>query len=224
MKNMFGLIAPVFSYAVCGTAAWFCAFPPSLPCLAQEAPGTVPAASAAAPEGRSPGIFDSSSFRSSKGNLPTYIKSEMLTLDSKARIFTYNRNVEVQHEDMVMTCDALQGMYDEHNKIQKMVAQGNVIIEKGETVRASGQRAIYDADAEILTLTESPELQESGSVLTADAIKIFLREDRSSAEGQVRVKVVKKEEAAAKPLGASQPARKAEGKKPKKGGKKKRKD
>jgi len=114
-----------------------------------------------------------------------------------------------------MTCEILQGMYNERNQIEKLVAQNNVIIEKGENIRASGQRAIYDAQSEVLTLTESPEMQESGSILTADAIKIFLREDRSSAEGQVRVKVVKREKStASRPLGAAvQPERKKASKK-----------
>ena len=113
-----------------------------------------------------------------------------------------------------MTCETLQGMYNERTQIEKMVAQGNVVIEKGEGVRASGQRAIYDAKSEVLTLTESPEMQESGSILTADAIKIFLREDRSLAEGQVRVKIVKKDESTTtKPLGALQSGHKKTSKK-----------
>lgn len=122
---------------------------------------------------------------------PTYIKSTSLTLKNTERVFVYSGQVEVKHGGMIMTCSLLEGNYDENNQIQTLTAKENVVITKGDTIRATSGRAFYEASKETLTLTESPELLQKGNVLTADAITIFLEEDRSTASGQVRVKVIK---------------------------------
>lgn len=127
------------------------------------------------------------------GKLPTYVKSDSLILKSAERTFVYSGNVEVRQGDMILTSTTLEGKYAENNQIEQLLAQTNVIVTKGEAIRATGEKAIYDAATATVTLTENPELQQEGSILTADVIKIFLNENRSSAEGSVRVKLVKKE-------------------------------
>ncbi len=131
-------------------------------------------------------------------NLPTYIKSDSLTVKSEERTFVYSGNVEVQQGDMTITSDFLDGFYDENNKIQQLVARANVVIIKGESIRAHGERATYESSTETVVLTENPELQQNGSVLSADLIRIFLKENRSTAEGAVRVKVVDEKKSAGK--------------------------
>lgn len=121
---------------------------------------------------------------------PTFIKSKSLVLHSESRKFEYLGNVEVKQGNMLMTCDTLEGFYDESNQIQKLNAKRNVVITKGEGIRATSEKAVYLREDETLTLTESPELLQEESVLTADVVRIFLKEDRSVAEGQVRVKLV----------------------------------
>ena len=69
------------------------------------------------------------------------------------------------------------------------MAKGDVVISKQE-IKATSQQAIYDATTAIVTLTDNPQLQQQGTVLIADRIKIFLNENRSQAEGSVRVTVV----------------------------------
>jgi len=101
----------------------------------------------------------------------------------------YKGNVEVTQGDMKLTSKALEGSYTEQNQIQKMVARGDVMITK-QDMRATAQLATYDAVSSIVTLTENPELQQKESVLRADRIKIFLNENRSQAEGDVRVTFV----------------------------------
>ncbi|NDC36619.1 MAG: hypothetical protein EBZ48_01050 [Proteobacteria bacterium] len=124
-------------------------------------------------------------------DLPTYIKAEQLTVNNKERIFSYSGGVEVTQGDLVLTAQTLDGSYDEKNQIKELVARQNVVIVKGEGIHASGERAVYDRASEILLLTDNPELNQGGSILTADRIRIFLKENRSIAEGQVRVKVVR---------------------------------
>ncbi len=124
--------------------------------------------------------------------LPTFIKSDSLRLDNDKRYFVYTGNVEVKHGDLTMTSNTLEGYYDQDNKIQKLVAKTGVLILKGDTIRGTCELATYEAASDLLTLTENPELTQEGSVLTGDTIKVFLKENRSEATGQVRVKMLDK--------------------------------
>jgi lipopolysaccharide export system protein LptA len=134
-------------------------------------------------------ILDSKAFDSSFGKLPTYITSDSLTFNAKERIFAYQGNVQVTQGDMRLTSKTLEGTYSEKNELQKLVAKGDVIITK-QDIQATGQIASYDAIASIVTLTDNPQLQQKESILRADKIKIFLNENRSQAEGDVRVTFV----------------------------------
>ena len=124
---------------------------------------------------------------------PTFIKADTLTVKSKDRHFTYVGNVEVDQTDMIMTSDTLDGDYDKNNDITNMIAHSNVTILKGEDIRATGEQAVYNRDLDTMVLTENPEVQQSGSILTGDKVTIFMKENRSLAEGQVRVKMLKTE-------------------------------
>lgn len=133
-------------------------------------------------------------FEANFNEAPTYIKSESLTLLSEKRFLEYTGKVEVLHDGMRLTCDRLEALYTEDNKITKLYAFDNVFITKGENIRARSEKAEYDAATETVILTENPEIQQEGSVLTADLVRIYLEEDRSEAEGEVRVKLINTEE------------------------------
>ena len=134
-------------------------------------------------------LLDSKAFDSSFGKLPTNITSDALTFNAKERIFAYQGNVQVTQGDMRLTSKTLEGTYTDKNELQKLVAKGDVIITK-QDIQATGQIASYDAIASIVTLTDNPQLQQKESILRADKIKIFLNENKSQAEGDVRVTFV----------------------------------
>ena len=121
---------------------------------------------------------------------PLLIKSKSLDLNSKERTFTYRDELEVQKGDLVITADIVIGTYTEKNEIQKIVCQNNVVITRGESLRASSNRAVYFVDRDVIEMTEGPDLIHDGSALSADKITFYVAEDRSEAEGNVRVKVV----------------------------------
>ena len=170
-----------------------------------SSPGKVSGAKAPAekgPEGKKPGEGSGKSGLASlkdalgtKGggskDAPLFIKSETLSLDSKGRIFTYRKNVQVQRDDLLITSDTMEGNYDEGNHIKTLLATGNVVITKGESLKAVSNRAIYYVPEAKIILTEAPELYRNGNALAADKVTIFVNEDRSEAEGNVRVKVLK---------------------------------
>lgn len=124
---------------------------------------------------------------------PLTITADSLLLKSKERVFAYNGNVIVKQGDVTIQCDALEGTYSENNKVQTLTANKNVKIEKGADIRGRSNTAFYNADTQILTLKDNPELDQNGSTLAADVIKVFLNENRSVAEGQVRVKMLPKD-------------------------------
>lgn len=156
------------------------------------APTAAPVAEKQANTEASADLFNNPNFN----NDPTFVKADSLTLKTDQRVFTYAGNVEVKHGDMTLTSESLEGNYDENNKIQRMAARRNVVILKGENMRGTAELATYEAAKDTVVLTGSPELTQNESILSADVITIFLKENRSEASGQVRVKLVSKGTAA----------------------------
>lgn len=134
-------------------------------------------------------LFDQKLQDDSFGKAPTNIKSDSLSVNAKDRVFTYRGNVEVTQGDMTLTAKTIEGLYTEQNQINKLIAKGDVVIVK-QDIKATAQQAIYDAPSAIVTLTDNPQLQQKESIIIADRIKVFLKENRSQAEGAVRVTVV----------------------------------
>ena len=128
----------------------------------------------------------------SLNKVATYITSESLTANHSKRTFSYQRNVVVKHGDITIKCNMLDGSYDENNQILKITALGKVIVTRGEDLRSTSNRADYDAKNETIVLTESPEITQNGSSITANKITIFTANNRSEAEGNVKVKVIEK--------------------------------
>jgi lipopolysaccharide export system protein LptA len=124
------------------------------------------------------------------GKLPTTITAESLTLRTLERTFRYDGNVRVTQGAMQLTSKKIEGNYTEDNQITSIKASGDVVIAK-EDMEASSQEALYDATASIVVLTKNPQLKQGDSILTADSITIYLTENRSAAEGNVRVTFIK---------------------------------
>jgi lipopolysaccharide transport protein LptA len=139
---------------------------------------------------------------SASNNLPILIKSDSLNLDSQGRKFTYRSNVEITKGDLLITADLVNGSYDEGGQIEKIICEKNVVITRGETLRATSNRADYDVKGSKIVLTEGPEINDKGNILDADKVTIFVDEDRSKAEGNVRVKVIRSDSGAV--IGAKQ--------------------
>jgi lipopolysaccharide export system protein LptA len=123
---------------------------------------------------------------------PTYIESDTLTLKSNDRKFYYTGNVKVTQGDMELTSQTLEGSYDENNKIQTLTARKSVVIKKGPSITARGELAVYEAAKNMMTITENPSVEQEGNLLTADVVHIYLKENRSTAEGNVKVKLMNK--------------------------------
>lgn len=135
-----------------------------------------------------------SKIRQGSKNAPLYVKSRSLHLNAKKRVFTYRDNVEIMQEDLFITADVVTGEYDEKNQLETILCKDHVVISQEDSLRATANRAMYDVKNATIVLTEGPEVMHHGNAVTADKITIFVDEDRSEAEGNVQVKVLKTEE------------------------------
>lgn len=122
----------------------------------------------------------------------TIIQADKMLLFAKKRSFTYTGAVQVDHGDMTLTCKKLDGTYTEQNEIDTLVATEDVHIVKGPAIKATGNRAVFQSEQQTLRLTENPQLEQDGSLLSADEVIIYLKEDRSEALGNVRVTIMEK--------------------------------
>lgn len=131
---------------------------------------------------------ESASLKFKKSNEPTYISSANLAVDNIKRIFIYSGNVTIKQAELTMSSATLEGSYDKENQIDVMTAKGDVFI-TSKDITASSQLAVYDAKTSIITLTKNPEVTQHGSTITADLIRIYVDEDRSEADGEVKVRM-----------------------------------
>lgn len=120
---------------------------------------------------------------------PLLIRSETLSADSIKRVFVYKKAVEMTRGDLVVTADVVTGRYNEKNEIETIVCNGNVVITRGEELRASSELANYDVPKGVIELTQNPEVSQNGNILAADKVMVYVNDERSEALGNVHVKV-----------------------------------
>jgi lipopolysaccharide export system protein LptA len=73
----------------------------------------------------------------------------------------------------------------EKNKIEKIVATGNVKYFSGNRKAFAG-KAVYTYNNEVLVLTENnPKVIEDGNSITGEKITVFQKDDRITIEGGV---------------------------------------
>ncbi len=147
--------------------------------------------SVVAKTGKPSSVESAVGLKTGEGNEPIYITSDTLTVESKKRIFTYTGSVKMVQGETNIDADVVVGKYDENNVIQEVICEGNVHMSKGPGMQATSNRAVYKLASRSVVLTEGPEITHQGSTLTADIIRVFMDEDRSEAEGNVKVKVMK---------------------------------
>ncbi len=128
----------------------------------------------------------------SSSEIPTIITAKAMNLNSNTKNFTYTGGVNLVKGDLTMTAEKLSGKYNDEQGIEALTASDRVVITKGSTIRARSNKAVYDKKSETMLLTDNPEVTQEDSILTADTVRIFLRENKSLAEGNVRVKLIPK--------------------------------
>lgn len=122
------------------------------------------------------------------------IHSKTMEMDNSLMFITFLGDVKAIRSDFVIDCDKMLAYYDktsdqqEENggtpNMKKIVAMGNVTINRADGGVATSEMATYFQDEDIMILTGDPTVKRGTDVVNGDRITIFLNEDRVLVEGE----------------------------------------
>ncbi|MGC9021997.1 MAG: lipopolysaccharide transport periplasmic protein LptA [Dissulfurimicrobium sp.] len=128
-----------------------------------------------------------------------HIKSDLMEVMDQKGTAVFTGHVVATKDDMVIDCDKLEVFYSKQEQpskasqegkkaIDKIVATGHVRITKGGKV-ATGEKAVYEKQAEKITLSDSAQVWEGPNRVKGNVITLFLNENRSVVQGGGKEKV-----------------------------------
>ncbi len=127
------------------------------------------------------------------GNVPVVIRSNSLEIDNKKRVVLFTGSVEAQKEDMLIRCQRMFVYYQDKGdekpgegqnfKIDRIVAKGEVRIDRSNGGSATAEEAVYYEAEEKVVLHGKPMVKQGEDTVEGSVITLFLREDRSVVEG-----------------------------------------
>ncbi len=137
---------------------------------------------AASPVGGIDGLLGGFSLGGERG--PVRVDADTMEFDYKAMVLTYRGTVTVVQADMTLRSDVLRIVLDRDKPEEptEVVAEGSVRIDKG-TRQASGGRAVFNAAARTVTLSEKARLRDGPNEVAGERVIVFLAEERSVIEG-----------------------------------------
>jgi lipopolysaccharide export system protein LptA len=127
---------------------------------------------------------------------PTVITSESLTADNKDKTALFTGSVVAKKGDMTLYADRMLVYYIESgggSNIDKIDAQGNVKLIRGDRVVTSGKLMYYAGAEERAVFTENPRAAEGKNVVTGTKMTYYMKDDRSLVENS-KVFIVEKEQ------------------------------
>lgn len=129
---------------------------------------------------------------------PIHIKSDRMEAMDKNGTVIFKGNVIAVKGDLTINADRLDVIYTEKKEkksggrqrrvLKKIVATGHVKIVQGKKV-GTGQKAIYDKQAEKLVLTGDAQVWEGSNRIKGNRITLYINEDRSVVESSGSQKV-----------------------------------
>ena len=130
---------------------------------------------------------------------PITIISNSLEIDNKQRIVTFSQNVEANTPDFTINCQKMLVHYlnmpsltdsgKEEIKIDKIIATGDVKINRSEGGSATAEKAVYYQNDEKVILTGKPIVRQGNDFVEGSTITLFIKEKRSIVEGSESRKI-----------------------------------
>jgi len=130
---------------------------------------------------------------------PITIRSNSLEIDNKQKIVTFSQNVEAKTPDFTINCQKMLVHYlnkpnlkdsgKEEIKIDKIIATGDVKINRSEGGLATAEKAVYYQNDEKVVLTGKPIVRQGNDFVEGSKITLFLKEKRSIVEGSESRKI-----------------------------------
>lgn len=113
------------------------------------------------------------------------VTSEQMTFDRDTNTFIFKEKVRVKRCNLTIACDHLRVIRDaDENKIEQIIATGNVRFQDGTRHAAAERADYYEADQK-LVLMGNPRAWDSDeqNELIGDEIIVFLQEERILVKG-----------------------------------------
>lgn len=115
------------------------------------------------------------------------INSRSVLYDFAKRLATFEKNVSVTDEQIMLTANRMDVFLTAENSVQRVEATGDVVIrELGTAKKATAGKAIYDTVEETVVLTENPYLEDRDQgffTKGADRILYLRAKQQFKAEG-----------------------------------------
>lgn len=151
-------------------------------------------------------VHKTSKKTSSEG--PIIIHSNTLEIDQEKKLIVFEGKVRATREGMVVNCQKMIVYYldrptknesnIESGRIDKIIALGDVIINRSDGGMARAGKAVFYQNAAKLVLTENPSIKQGPDFVEGHRITILLNENRSIIEGgktkRVKATIFPKEE------------------------------
>ncbi len=125
-----------------------------------------------------------------KKNLPVHITADRLTAFDKKGIYIFDGNVVAKRGDITLKADRMKVIKNlKTGQISKVICTGNVVITK-EDKKATGDKAIYEANRGIVTLIGNAKVVSDKNNIEAYRIVYYLNKDYVVSQADNKTKRV----------------------------------
>jgi len=115
------------------------------------------------------------------------ITSDKLYIDNKLNTFKYSNNVKLKDKALTIKTRQLTGKYGKNKELEKVIATGDVKINKENRIFTESTKAEYISNNETLVLTGEPVVKQDGTILKANKILFNVKTEKSEAFGDISV-------------------------------------
>jgi lipopolysaccharide transport protein LptA len=119
----------------------------------------------------------------------TVITADELRSDEATRTSIFTGNVVVTGTNFNMTCQEMTVIFTKDNKVDNILAIGNVIITQPDRITHSGQ-AQYFSDEDKFVLTDQPVINDHKNEVSATKITIYRANQKMITEGRSKVVII----------------------------------
>ena len=120
-------------------------------------------------------------------NQPINIAADKFLADSNAKTGTWSGNVIVTQGDIKMRANSMRvNVVGKSNKPDKILANGNVVVDSPRSGTATGQNGIYDVPKKTVVMTGNVVLKKNKDVMRGAQLTINLVTGQASLGGGVK--------------------------------------
>lgn len=118
-----------------------------------------------------------------KDERPVHMRAQGgIRVDLKRRVGVATGDVVISRDDVTVCCDRAEAVYDEQ-RIRKVTCKGRVVIVRPDGTKAAADEAVFEADANAVTLAGRARVWTADANLTGARIVYDIAEDTLSVVG-----------------------------------------